>query len=227
MNETETRAELIDPKLKDCGWGTIEGSKVLREYKITEGRIQSGGLRSKKLTADYVLVYKGIKLAIIEAKSDLFVVGEAVAQAKQYAGKMSLETTYATNGKEIYSICMKTGTEGLVEKYLTPDELWDKTFPSNDSLQVAVNEGREKFSSVPFEDKGGTWQSRYYQEIAVKNVLEAIANNKQRILLTLATGTGKTPIAFQVAWKLFQTRWNLKRDSSRRPRIYFWLTETF
>lgn len=214
MNEAETRAELIDPKLKACGWGVVEGSKILREYNITAGKIQTGGSRSKKIIADYVLVYKGIKLAVVEAKSNDLGVGEGVAQAKQYAEKLTLETTYSTNGKEIYSICMKTGAEGLVDNYLTPEELWNKTF-------AVQNEWREKFATVPFEDKSGTWQLRYYQEIAVKNTLEALANNKERILLTLATGTGKTAIAFQIAWKLFQTRWNLKRDGSRRPRILF------
>ncbi|MCF8342280.1 MAG: DEAD/DEAH box helicase family protein [Chitinophagaceae bacterium] len=214
MNEAETRAELIDPKLKACGWGVVEGSKILREYNITAGRIQTGGVRAKKLTADYVLVYKGIKLAVVEAKSVDLGVGEGVAQAKQYADKLTLETTYSTNGKEIYSICMKTGTEGLVADYLSPEELWHKTF-------AVQNVWREKFSAIPFEDIGGTKGARYYQEIAVNKTLEAIANNKQRILLTLATGTGKTFIAFQIAWKLFQTRWNLKRDGSRRPRILF------
>jgi len=214
MNEAETRAELIDPKLKACGWGVIEGSKVLREFNITAGRIQAGGVRAKKLTADYILVYKGVKLAVIEAKSDELVVGEGVAQAKQYAEKLNLETTYSTNGIEIYFICLKTGEEKLVENYLSPDELWNKTF-------AVQNDWREKFSNVPFEDKSGTWQLRYYQELAVKNSLEALANNEQRILLTLATGTGKTAIAFQISWKLFQTRWNLKRDGSRRPRILF------
>ena len=214
MNEAETRAELIDPKLKACGWGVVEGSKILREYHITAGKIQSGGGRGKKLTADYVLVYKGIKLAVIEAKSSVLAVGEGVAQAKLYAEKLKLETTYATNGKEIYRICMKTGTEGLVADFFTPDELWNKTF-------TVQNEWRERFAAVPFEDKSGSWQLRYYQEIAVKNTLEAIANNRNRILLTLATGTGKTAIAFQIAWKLFQTRWNLQRDGKRRPRILF------
>lgn len=214
MNEAETRAELIDPKLKACGWGVVEGSKILREYNITAGKIQTGGVRAKKLTADYVLVYKGIKLAVVEAKSDDLGVGEGVAQAKQYAEKLKLETTYSTNGKEIYSICMKTGAEGLVTDYLTPEQLWNKTF-------AVQNEWREKFSAIPFEDVGGTKGARYYQEIAVNNTLEAVANNAERILLTLATGTGKTFIAFQIAWKLFQTRWNLKRDGSRRPRILF------
>lgn len=213
MNEAETRAELIDPKLKACGWGVVEGSRILREYNITAGKIQTGG-RGKMLTADYILVYKGIKLAVIEAKSALLPVGEGVAQAKQYATKMQIETTYATNGKEIYTICMKTGIEGIVENYFTPDELWDKTFSDQ-------NIWRDRFNAVPYEDKSGSWQLRYYQELAVKNTMEAIAKDKQRILLTLATGTGKTAVSFQIAWKLFQTKWNLQRDGSRRPRILF------
>ncbi|MCH8491482.1 MAG: DEAD/DEAH box helicase family protein [Oceanicaulis sp.] len=221
MNEAETRAELIDPKLKACGWGVVEGSKVLREYRITEGKIQSGGGRGRKIIADYILVHKGIKLAVIEAKSDELEVGEGVMQAKQYAEKLQLETTYSSNGKAIYQICMKTGEEGLVSDFLSPEELWNKTFPSTGSGQSAEMEWREKFANVPFEDKSGTWQLRYYQEIAVKNTLEALASGSERILLTLATGTGKTAIAFQIAWKLFQTRWNLQRDGSRRPRILF------
>ena len=94
MNEAETRAELIDPKLKACGWGVIEGSKILREYNITAGAIQTGGTRSKKIIADYVLVYKGIKLAVVEAKSNDLVVGEGVAQAKQYAEKLQLSAAH-------------------------------------------------------------------------------------------------------------------------------------
>jgi len=214
MNEAETRAELIDPKLKACGWGVVEGSKVLREYHITQGKIQTGGGRGKKEIADYVLVYKGIKLAIVEAKSDEQEVGEGVMQAKKYAQKLQLETTYSTNGKAIYQICMKSGEEGLVTDFLSPDELWNKTFAEQ-------NNWREQFANVPFEDKSGSWQLRYYQEIAVQRTVEAIAQSKDRILLTLATGTGKTAIAFQIAWKLFQTRWNLKRDGNRRPRILF------
>ena len=214
MNEAETRAELIDPKLKACGWGAVEGSKVLREYRITDGKIQSGGGRGRKIIADYILVHKGIKLAVVEAKSDELEVGEGVMQAKQYAEKLQLETTYSSNGKAIYQICMKTVEEGLVTDFLSPEELWNKTFAEQ-------NEWREKFANVPFEDKSGTWQLRYYQEIAVQRALEVIASGKDKLLLTLATGTGKTAIAFQIAWKLFQTRWSLQRDGSRRPRILF------
>jgi len=99
--------------------------------------------------------------------------------------------------------------KGLVTDFLSPDELWKKTFPIENGQLAIENEWREKFANVPFEDKSGSWQLRYYQEIAVQRTVEAIAQNKNRILLTLATGTGKTAIAFQIAWKLFQTRWNL------------------
>ena len=221
MNEAETRAELIDPKLRACGWGVVEGSKVLREFHITEGKIQSGGGRGRKIIADYILVHKGMKLAVIEAKSEELEVGEGVMQAKQYAEKLQLQYTYSTNGRAIYQISMNTGEEGLVTDFLSPEELWNKTFPSTGTEESAEMQWREKFANIPFEDKSGTWQLRYYQEIAVKNALEAIAKGKDRMLLTLATGTGKTAIAFQISWKLFQTRWNLQRDGNRRPRILF------
>ena len=109
---------------------------------------------------------------------------------------------------------MKTSAEGLVTDFLSPDELWNKTFSlENEQLKIE-NEWREKFASIPFENKSGSWQLRYYQEIAVQRTVEAIAQGKDRILLTLATGTGKTAIAFQIAWKLFQTRRNLSSTGS-------------
>ncbi len=211
MNEAETRAEYIDPKLKASGWGEVEGSKVLREFRITDGRIQVGGTRSKPEIADYILVYKNQKIGVIEAKAENLPATEGVAQAKSYAEKLHIDHTYATNGKEIYSISMKTGEEGEIADFPTPDELWNKTF-------VDWSEWKEKFSIVLNE---GEYGKRYYQEIAINNVLNAVAEEKDRILLTMATGTGKTAVAFQVAWKLFQTRWNLKRDGARRPRILF------
>lgn len=213
MTEDETRAELIDPKLRLSGW-EMEDAKVNRNFPITAGRIQTGGRRSQAIFADYVLSYKGIKLAVIEAKKADLGYGEGVAQAKDYAEKLRLETTFATNGKEIYSICMKTGREELVDRFPTPEELWNKTFSDQ-------NDWRDKFAEIPFNDKGGTWKIRFYQEIAIQKTLEAVAQKKQRILLTLATGTGKTSIAFQIAWKLFKSRWNLNRDGARLPRILF------
>lgn len=213
-NEAETRAELIDPLLASAGWGVVEGSKILREYRITQGRIQVGQVRAKGEIADYVLVYKNQKIAVIEAKAENLEIGEGVAQAKIYAQKLNINYTYATNGREIYQISMKSGVEGNVESFPSPEELWNQTFSDR-------NAWRNKFAEIPFENIGGSKDVRYYQEIAVNKTLDAIAQEKQRILLTLATGTGKTFIAFQIAWKLFQSRWNLKRDGSRRPRILF------
>ena len=158
MNEDETRAELIDPKLKACGWGVVEGSKVFRNHPITAGKIQNGGVRSKILRADYVLSYKGIKLAVIEAKSNDLNVGEGVAQAKQYADKLKLETTYSTNGKEIYSICLKTGAEGLVDNYLSPEELWKKLM---DNGQRKIDNGKRRIDNGQWRIDNGKRRRKF------------------------------------------------------------------
>jgi type I restriction enzyme, R subunit len=214
MNESETRAEYIDPALAAAGWGVVEGSRIRREYAITQGRLEGLGRRGKSLTADYVLIYRNTKLAVVEAKAWDEPLTLGVSQAKNYAEKLKIRFTYATNGQGIYGVDMEKGTEGELTSYPTPDELWNKTFAKQ-------NAWRDRFATVPFEDKGGYFQGRYYQDIAIERVLEAISQGRQRILLTLATGTGKTFVAFQIAWKMFQSRWNLSRSPSRRPRILF------
>ncbi|TAJ94112.1 MAG: DEAD/DEAH box helicase [Gammaproteobacteria bacterium] len=214
MNEAETRAELIDPALRAAGWGVIEGSRIRREFPITLGRIEGHGRRGKPLTADYVLEYRNTKLAVIEAKAEYEELTEGVGQAKNYAGKLAVRHTYATNGHGIYAIDMRTGSEGEIAAFPSPEQLWTMTFSE-------ANAWRDRYAAVPYEDKGGSHPVRYYQDIAVERVLQAIADERQRILLTLATGTGKTFIAFQIAWKLFYSRWNLSREPSRRPRILF------
>lgn len=214
MNEAETRAELIDPALKAAGWGVVEGSRIRREYLISPGRIEGKGRRGKPVKADYVLEYRNTKLGVVEAKADTEELSEGVGQAKDYAGKLAVRFTYATNGRGIYAIDIETGAEREITNYPSPEELWAMTF-------AKANAWRDRFAAVPFEDKGGSHPSRYYQDIAVERVMEAIADDRDRILLTLATGTGKTFIAFQIAWKLFHARWNLSREPTRRPRILF------
>jgi type I restriction enzyme R subunit len=219
MNEAETRAELIDPALKAAGWGVVAGSRVRREFPITPGRLEGRAKRGKPLTADYVLEYHNRRLAVVEAKSAHETVTEGVAQAKNYAGKLQIRTTYSTNGKGIYSIDMETGAEGPAERFPTPDELWARLFPKPQPW-------RDRFAQVSTPDKSGTWILRFYQEIAVRRVLEAIEAGRDRVLLTLATGTGKTSIAFQICWKLFAARWNAPdwrqgAEPARRPRILF------
>ena len=214
MNEAETRAELIDPLLVAAGWGVVEGSRIRREFPIAPGRIEGGGRRGKSLSADYVLSYRNTALAVVEAKADSLSLTEGVGQAKEYAAKLQLRFTYASNGKGIYAIDRETGEEGEAEAFPSPQELWQRTFAEE-------NAWRDRFASIPYPDKGGSWQIRFYQEIAVKRVLEAIVSGQNRILLTLATGTGKTSIAFQILWKLFAARWNLSGVPTRRPRILF------
>ncbi len=213
MNEAETRAELIDPALKATGWGTVEHSRIRREV-IAPGRLLGSGKRATSEFADYVLVYKGEKLAVIEAKKRDLPDTEGVAQAKNYAEKLETRFAYSTNGRRIYQIDMQTGVEGYIDRYPTPDELWHLTFSQE-------NLWRDRFAAIPFEDRSGTWEARYYQHNAIKHVLEAICCGQTRILLTMATGTGKTFIAFQLAWKLFQSRWNLSPTATRQPRILF------
>jgi len=221
MNEADTRYHLIDPMLKDCGWGIVKDSRISAEYIINFGKIEGGGKKTGILKADYILIYKGIKVAVIEAKSENTPVGEGVAQAKYYAQKLNLPFAYSTNGNDIYEICLKTGEEKTIKLFPTPDELWNKINNNNNDKSFEFIKRINKFNSIPFEFIKGKNDIRYYQEIAVNNVLDAIADNKKRILLTLATGTGKTVIAFQIAWKLFKSRWNINFDESRQPRILF------
>ena len=211
MNESQTRLNKIDPKLKENGWGTTPDSYILTEVPITRGRI-SQTIKPRPMKADYILQYKGVKLAIVEAKSDEKPVGEGVGQAKEYAAKLKIRFTYATNGDSIYQIDMETGEEGEVDDYLSPEEIWQRTFGD-------VDEWRDKFYAQPLYNDGQK-VPRYYQEIAINKVLNAIADGKKRILLTMATGTGKTFISFQIAYKLFHTRWNV-RKTGNRPRILF------
>lgn len=219
MNEAETRAELIDPLLAAAGWGVVAGSRIRREYPITLGRLEGAGKRGTALAADYVLEYRNTKLAVVEAKSVLRELTEGVGQAKDYAGKLSIRFGYATNGKGVYCVDMQTGVEGELPAFPGPEALWQATF-------AVENVWRNRLAAIPFEDKGGYFQGRYYQDIAIERALAALAEGRNRMLLTLATGTGKTFIAFQLAWKLFHSRWNLTdwktgAEPTRRPRILF------
>ena len=223
MNEAQTRFNKIDPKLRDAGWGIVPGSKILVEQSayIAPGRITTTGHKNPK-KADYILEYKGQKLAVIEAKSDEKDVAEGVDQAKLYADALKIRYTYSSNGDEIWFIDMGIknnkgeyiipSKEHDIDNFPSPQDLWQMTFPEE-------NPWRDKFNLCALNRSGGR-QPRYYQEIAIKNVLEAVAKQRNRILLTMATGTGKTYTAFQICWKLTQTKWNTK-GVERAPRILF------
>lgn len=211
-SEADTRAEMIDKQLQSSGWESGDDVRVQREYSISVGKIIGENRHSSRLSADYVLFYKNVKLAVVEAKKSSRSYSDGVAQAKLYADLLNVRYTYATNGDKIYQIDMETGKEGEIESYPTPEELWKMTFKKDNELFNLL-------SSVPFNiDK---YKPRYYQENSVNAVMEALSNGAKRILLTLATGTGKTYIAFQIVWKLMQARWNVDKVGERLPRVLF------
>lgn len=208
LNEADTRAQYIDPALERAGWS---GNNIKRELYFTAGRILGAGKRSKPLKADYMLQYEGKRLAVIEAKKYESNYTEGYAQAVEYALKLGLPFAFSTNGQKIRFIDLRSGVEKDILEYPSPHELIA-------ALKETTNSWLEKFERFPYEQKSG--EVRYYQSLAVERTLSAIAKGEKRILLTLATGTGKTRIAFQIAWKLFHTKWNLK-NTDRQPRILF------
>jgi len=222
MNEAQTKHDLIEPALRAAGWGVVEDSRLRLEFPITKGRLIGQGRRANALFADYVLEYKNRQIGVIEAKKRDDYYTQGLGQAKDYAERLNIRFTYCTNGVQIYSVDMQQGVEGEVLSFPSPDELWEMTYPAPiDDEKIEIAHWQQRLFATPFEDRGGTWQPRYYQQNAIAKVLDAIAAKQDRILLTLATGTGKTAIAFQIAWKLFHAKWTLRRDGLRRPRILF------
>ena len=227
MNEEQTKYDYINPALREAGWGAIEGSHIRLEFPITKGRIvgklpNGETRRTSRLKADYVLEYKNRRLAVIEAKARDVYYTQGVGQAKDYAERLNIRYAYSSNGLQIYGMDMEEGTEGDVSRYPTPDELWEMTYPSpKEDYKKEIENWKERFDKIPFEDRGGTWSPRYYQRNAIYKTLYGIAEKKDRLLLTMATGTGKTATAFQICWKLFHAKWNLRRDEQRSPRILF------
>jgi len=203
MNEAQTRLDYIDPALKKAGWGEVSGSRIRVEFPITDGRIIGKNKRAKKLSADYVLEYKNRRLAVIEAKAKNKYYTDGLGQAKDYAERLNIRYTYATNGVKIYGVDMQEGAEGDVTHYPTPDELWEMTYPTPiEPYKVEIADWKTRLDSVPFHRFKGKYLPRYYQHNAALNALDAIATGKDRILLTMATGTGKTATAFHICWKL-------------------------
>lgn len=213
-NEAETRAELIDPKLNDWGWVSDGELRIAREYQVAPGRIEGGGRPQQRQILDYLLIMRGRKLAVLEAKAESKPLTQGLAQAKLYADKLGVRFAYCTNGLGYYEVDMQTAVEREVDELPSPKELWERSYSAEPALKTEL-------VTVPTETHGGLFAGRYYQERAIEAVLGAIADGQRRILLTLATGTGKTYIAFQLAWKLFQARWTADGSKGRRPRILF------
>ena len=208
-SESDTRVKLIDPKIKESSWSE---NNIVREYYFTDGRKLIGNKRGKRYFVDYLLTYKNTNLAIIEAKAQTKDPLDGLQQSINYAQKLKIDFVYATNGDKIYEHSLIEGSGRWVENYPTPDELFNKKFGQIDTK-------KEQTITCPFHIEGNM-KPRFYQQIAVQKSIEAIASGKDRILLTLATGTGKTYIAFQIVYRLFASKWS-KDGSDRRPKILF------
>jgi type I restriction enzyme R subunit len=222
MNEAQTRIDLIDPALREAGWGIVEGSRIRVEFPISDGRLIGQGRRSQPLKADYILEYNNRRLAVIEAKARDFYYTDGLGQAKDYAERLNIRFTYATNGEKIYQVDMELASEGDVINYPTPEDLWEMTFPQvKDSQEEEIRDWRKRMDDIPFTLFKGKYLPRYYQRNAIIKVLDKVAAGEKKALLTMATGTGKTATAFHICWKLFHSKWNLQRDASRSPRILF------
>lgn len=219
-NESETRAELIDPHLQQQGWSVVPESRIRREYPITKGRLIGSGKRAMPDKADYILLFNNRNVAVLEAKAEGSYYTEGLAQAKDYATRLNLRYAICTNGVKYYMADLQ-GNEGDITEVPTPEQLWEKLYAIEKKKDPEAFNWEQRFFNVPFETKGGSWELRYYQQNAINKVLKAVAIDQKKILITLATGTGKTAVAFQIAWKLFQAKWNINKDGIRSPRILF------
>ncbi len=208
-SESDTRSKLIDPLIKQSDW--LE-SNIVREYYFTDGRKLIGGKRGKRYFVDYLLTYKNTNLAIIEAKAESKDPLDGLQQSINYAQRLGIDYVYTTNGHKIYEHSLKDGKGRFIENYPTPDELFERKY-------AAQPPKAQNVITSPFHIEG-TMKPRFYQQIAVQKTIESIADKRDRVLLTLATGTGKTYIAFQIAYRLFQSKWN-RDGSERRPKILF------
>src|SRR3989344_6532793 len=213
MTEDDTRANYIDLKLNQLGWAdTQSGARIYRQKNFTNGRIMASGKRGKQGYNDYLLTYKNKRIGIIEAKKASDHPTKGLQQAKDYAEMQNVRFVYSTNGKEVYEFDMLTGRGDYVDNFPAPKALLDRVVARPSPVL-------DKLLAVPFNRQAG-YDPYYFQENAINAVVEAIAGGKQRILLTMATGTGKTFTAFQIVWKLYEARWN-RRGDDRRPRVLY------
>jgi type I restriction enzyme R subunit len=216
--EADTCRKFVVPRLQAAGWDD-EPCSIAEQRTITDGRIVpvgKGFVRRPPKRVDYLLRYRrDFPLAVVEAKPEYKTAADGLQQAKEYAEMLGLKFAYASNGPDIIEFDYFTGVEKTITTYPTPDELWQRyrsgRMLSDDTAAEQI------LTPINFSLKQG---ERYYQQIAINNAVEAIITGKRRILLTMATGTGKTPVAFQICWKLWSARWN-RTGEHRRPKILY------
>lgn len=217
--EDETCQRFVLPALDRAGWAE---DQISSQYPITDGRILAAARfheRDSPLRADYVLEYSpGLVIGVVEAKRTRKNAGDGIEQAKRYARLLEVPFAYATNGIKIYEIDRAAGLITEPEEFPSPSTLWDRYRAAH-----GIGDGLDReLICVPFDDSLRNWNNtpkvpRYYQRIAVNRALHAIASGEDRILLVLATGTGKTLVAFQIVAKLWKSSWT----PGRRPRVLY------
>lgn len=217
ITEADTCRKYVLPKLTQAGWDNDPHS-FTEQKTFTDGRIVVAGQkikRQKQKRADYLLRYtRDFMIAVIEAKAAYKKPGDGLQQAKEYAEMLGLKFAYSTNGHDIIEFDYLTGQEKDLASFPTPKDLWTR-LQANQKLGSDLE---KRLLTPSYIQSGKT--PRYYQEIAINRTIQAILEGKGRILLTMATGTGKTLVAFQICWKLWNARWNRTGDY-RRPKILY------
>src|SRR6185503_17660670 len=216
--EADTCRTLITPKLQAAGWENDPHS-IAEQRTFTDGRIIVHGNTARRRPgkrADYILRYtRDFPIAVVEAKSEDEPAETGMQQSKDYAEILKYKFAYATNGKTIIGFDYTTGLEREIPVFPTPDELWSRLC----GAEKLTDDTAATRLLTPVNLSTGK-EPRYYQLIAINYTVQAILQGKRRILLTMATGTGKTVVAFQICWKLWQARWN-RTGEYRRPKILY------
>ena len=204
LNEADTCRKYVVPKLVEAGWDTDPHS-FTEQKTFTDGRIVVAGQMTRRRPqkrADYYLLRytRDLPIAVVEAKANYKVPGDGLQQAKDYAEILGLKFAYATNGHGIVEFDYLTGSERELDVFPSPDDLWNRLRHA-EGLSDEASARRLLTPSYHLSGKS----PRYYQEIAINRAIQAILQGKRR-LLTMATGTGKTVVAFQICWKLWSAR---------------------
>ncbi|MEP2725845.1 DEAD/DEAH box helicase family protein [Roseibium sp.] len=215
--EADTCRKEVVPKLVEAGWDNAPHA-INEQRTFTDGRIVFVGgkaRRGRQKRADFILRYRAdFPIAVVEAKSKYKHAADGLQQAREYAEILGLKFAYSTNGREIVEIDYTTGLERELSSYPSPEELWARL----SATEEITPEIKEHLLSPTYPDKSKPL--RYYQEIAVNRAVQAVLQNRKRVLLTLCTGAGKTAVAFQISWKLWNGGWNAK-GTNRKPKILF------
>jgi type I restriction enzyme R subunit len=220
MNEADTCRKYVVPKLQAAGWDNAPYSIAeQRIFTNPKGRIRVVGgriVRGKPKRTDYLLRYRlDFPIAVVEAKADYKTSGLALSQARDYAQILGLKFAYGTNGKGVVEFDFLTGIERKIDAFPTPATLWARL--NAGAPLPSISEETLLAPYYPDIER----PPRYYQQIAINRAVDAIMRGDKRILITMATGTGKTVVAFQVCYKLWSTRWNRSNDPVKRPKILF------